>query len=133
MTHRKGRGQGSGTDRWISEIDCPSCGCPNRPRDRRCMYCREELHAGSASFRIALSPYITNLRKFFNPVPDSKSGSPIWKIALSVLLSSALLAIGVTFIMKGMHQPGYFNWMVAALLVIYGVAALRNAYISTHK
>jgi len=36
--------------------------------------------------------------------------------------------VGAVFILRGMEHGGYFNWTVGGLLVIYGVAALRNAW-----
>jgi len=131
--YRRGKGLGSGVDRRVEETECPSCACPHRPTDRKCMYCGTELNVGMAAFKIDFTPYISNLREFFNPVPASKSGLPVWKMVLSVLLSSFLLGIGVMFILKGLRDGGHFNWTVAALLIIYGIAALRNSYISTHK
>lgn len=95
------------------------------------MYCRTELNSNSASIRAALNPYLSNIREFFNPEPHSKRGMPAWKLALSALVSSALLAIGAFLLFKGLERGGYFNWTVGILFVIYGAAALRNAWISS--
>lgn len=127
MTYRRGGKPGGGTDK-LHFIECPGCGCPNRPSEQKCMYCQAELQGPAAAIKGHLYPYLNNIRAFFSfqQPPDEVNG---WlRSGLALLLAAVFIGLGVTFAIRGVRHGGYFNWTVGALLLIYGGAALRNAW-----
>lgn len=127
MMYRRGGKPGGGTDK-LHFIECSTCGCPNRPHEQKCMYCQTELQGPAAAIRGHLYPYLNNIRAFFSFQQPADESKGLLRSGLALLLASVLIGVGVSFVVRGAHGGGYFNWMVGALLFIYGGAALHGAW-----
>ncbi len=94
------------------------------------MYCRTELHGPTAALKGHLYPYLNNIRNIFTFQPPLSEAKGIARSLLAFILSIAFIGIGMTFVIRGLNEGGYFNWTIGALLLFYGGAALRNAWIA---
>ena len=125
MIHRKDKG----SDRIresLAEVECPACACPNKPEAVRCMYCRGILPTATMRFD---ERYLAKFREFFRKAPAvPKKRNLVLELALSGALSIAFLSAGGLFLVKALKHGGSMFWMVAAILTLYGGAALRNGY-----
>ncbi len=127
MIYRRGGKPGGGTDK-LHFIECPGCGCPNRPSEQKCMYCQAELQGPAAAIKEHLYPYLNNIRAFLSFQPPADEVKGLLRSAFALLLAAVFIGLGVTFAFRGVRHGGYFNWTVCALLLFYGGAALRNAW-----
>lgn len=132
MGHIRGGGPGGGTEK-LRVLECPECGCPYRPGDQKCMYCRTELTGPGAAIKVRLYPYISNIREFFahHRAEQSRPGAvkSFWAAAIAFLL----LVAGTAFLVRGFEQGGYVNWTVGILLFLYGGAASRTVWTGLRK
>lgn len=128
MTYRRGGKPGGGTDK-LHFIECPGCGCPNRPSEQKCMYCQSELQGPAAAIKGHIYPYLHDIRAFFSFQQPAHEVKGLLRSGLALLLAAVFIGLGVSFAIRATGHGGYFNWTIAALLLFYGGAALRNAWV----
>lgn len=129
MKRKKDGGKRGSAGRKIMVLECPQCGCPNRPKDRLCMYCNAELKSTGVTVKMAVEYYANYLRDFL----ASGNAVPYLYLLLTVAIAVLMTSFGVWFIVSGVKEGGMINWALGTLLLLYGVAALGNAYNTIRK
>lgn len=132
MGQKRGGGHGGGTDK-LHILECPDCGCPNRPGDLKCMYCRADLTGPRAAIKVRLYPYISNIREFFHSHRQEASRPGAAKSAWAAVIALLLTVAGTAFLARGYQQGGYANWTLGILLFLYGGAALHAVWAGFKK
>ncbi|MEE8482977.1 MAG: hypothetical protein V3S46_00130 [Nitrospinota bacterium] len=129
MSQSQGGGHRDGTDSRTIDVECPKCGCPNRPEDTHCMYCRKPLVYPENSVRGFVAAYANYFRRVILTLK--------WRITsgrMKILggrltafaVSTLLIAAGAAFLFAGIKTGGTLNWVLGALLLIYGISAIIN-------
>lgn len=115
-------------------IECPMCGCPNRPSDRLCTYCRAELSAAPAQpgFIKSVADYLEyymNYLKFRLKTPRRASNAKhMSKTVLVTLFALSLVGVGLYLLFAAIKGAGFLYLCIGLLLVLYGGGVLNNLY-----
>ncbi|MDH4183097.1 MAG: hypothetical protein OEV92_02660 [Nitrospinota bacterium] len=101
-------------------IDCPHCGCPNRPTDHTCSYCSKQLfEKPGVSSKIRKAVETMKWRYKLQPgVRSSARGvaAPIF----TILLGLSLMGVGGYFLLQGYLAASVSRFLIGAIFAGYG-------------
>jgi len=120
-----GSRRGGEADPKIATVDCPSCGCPNKPTDTVCMYCRGELSAGAVSLTRYVKAYANWFSRYLAYWMAGYVGNSI-RLFASALMGIILSLAGFATAVKGLDSGSFLWFAVGALMALYGAAMLFN-------
>jgi len=102
-------------------IDCPHCGCPNRPTDNLCSFCAKNLSSSpgvSSRIRKAVErmKWRYKMRRGHAPTGRSVAAS-----VMTLVLGLSLAALGGYFTLQGI-TGGSVSWtLIGGIFVAYGL------------
>ncbi len=130
MRRRKEGGRTGQSGRRIESVECPKCGCPNKPGASCCMFCEMELEYKNAGFSYAVLYYGNYLKSRLGgarlrfPVKPGLVG----RVIFTALLACILGVIGAGLVIRGIEGGGFFNWAVGGLCLAYAASLMVDAY-----
>jgi len=102
-------------------IDCPHCGCPNRPTDHTCSFCDKVL-SNSPGVSSRIKKAVDRVKWRYN----MRRGHPIsargmMATAMIMVLSVSLASLGGYFTYQGIIG-GTVSWtLIGVIFVVYGL------------
>jgi len=125
MRRRKSESKNRSEPAW-PVVECRNCGCPNRPDDVRCIYCRSVLSArpGKHTAGAFLAAFLYRLRQ--SSFPDSVARTA--KAGFVLFVSAALITAGLYLFYSAITGGGFLTFCLGVLLTLYGGAALLNIF-----
>jgi hypothetical protein len=125
MIHRKDKDSGM-LKNAVLEVECPECGCPNKPGSLRCMYCSSPL---PSAVKPASTSFFAKFRGLFaSPGRKSKPRSTLFKAVYPAIIALLFLPISIVFLANALKHGGILNWTVASVLALYGGTALKDSW-----
>jgi hypothetical protein len=108
-------------------VECPKCGCPNKPGSNNCMYCSTPL---PNSLKDASQSLLGKFRRFFRSGPRSSiRRSTILNATYPAIISLFFIPVSVVFLVNALKHGGILNWAVASILALYGGTALKKSWL----
>jgi hypothetical protein len=125
MRRRKSESKNRSEPAW-PVVECHNCGCPNRPDDIRCIYCRSVLSArsGKRTAGAFLTAFLYRLRQ--SRFPDSVARAV--ESGLVLFVSAALITAGLYLFYSAITVGGFLTFCLGVLFTLYGGAALLNIF-----
>ena len=110
-------------------LNCPHCGCPNKPNDTICSFCDAALNE-KPPLPVLLREYVESLKWRYKLKSPGSSPSQVVKekagSVLTVLLGLVMGVIGGWFFLRAMATGGFADFIIGAVFALYGAFAIIN-------